>query len=41
LRIQIGADEGEGGVYGVLAVVDSVVLLVSSSLVAWSMLAPG
>ena len=41
LRIRIGADDGEGGVYGVLAVVDCLVLLVSSSLVAWSVLVPG
>ena len=41
LGIRVGADEGEGGVYGVLAVVDSVVLVVSSSLVAWAMLVPG
>jgi len=41
LGIRIGADEGEGGVYGLLAVVDSVVLVVSSSLVAWAMLVPG
>ncbi len=39
--IRIGSDEGEGGVYGMLAVVDCLVLVVSSSLVAWSMLAPG
>ena len=38
LRIRIG-DEGEGGLYGALAVVDCLVLLVSSSLAAWSMLA--
>ena len=38
--IRIGADEGEGGLYGLLAVVDCLVLVVSSSLVAWSMLAP-
>ena len=41
LGIRIGADEGEGGVYGLLAVVDSVVLVVSSSLTAWAMLVPG
>jgi hypothetical protein len=40
LGIRIGADDGEGGVYGLLAVVDSVVLVVSSSLVAWAMLVP-
>jgi hypothetical protein len=39
--IRIGSDEGEGGVYGVLAVVDCLVLLVSSSLVAWPMLVHG
>ncbi len=39
--IRIGADEGEGGVYGMLAVVDCLVLVVSTSLVAWSMLVPG
>jgi len=41
LSIRIGADDGEGGVYGLLAVVDCLVLVVSSSLAAWSMLAPG
>ena len=41
LGIRIGADEGEGGLYGLLAVVDSVVLVVSSSLVAWAMFVPG
>ncbi|MCK9684435.1 hypothetical protein [Scleromatobacter humisilvae] len=40
LRIRIGADESEGGLYGALAVVDCLVLLVSSSLAAWSLLAP-
>jgi hypothetical protein len=39
--IRIGSDEEEGGVYGMLAVVDCLVLVVSSSLVAWSMLVPG
>ena len=39
--IRIGADEGEGGVYGLLAVVDCLVLVVTSSLVAWSMLVHG
>ena len=39
LRIRIG-DEGEGGLYGALAVVDCLVLLVSSSLAAWSLLVP-
>jgi hypothetical protein len=38
--ISIGSDEGEGGVYGMLAVVDCLVLLVTSSLVAWSMFVP-
>ena len=38
--ISIGADEGEGGVYGMLAVVDCLVLVVTSSLVAWSMFVP-
>ncbi len=38
--IRIGADEGEGGLYGLLAAVDGLVLVVSSSLVAWSMLVP-
>ena len=41
LGIRIGTDDGDGGVYGLLAVVDSVVLVVSSSLVAWAMLVPG
>jgi hypothetical protein len=41
LVIRIGFDEGEGGVYGLLAVVDCLVLVISASLVAWSMLAPG
>jgi hypothetical protein len=40
LIVRIGSDEGEGGLYGVLAVVDCLVLVVSSSLVAWSILAP-
>lgn len=39
--IRIGSDEGEGGVYGMLAVVDCLVLVVSSSLAAWSMLVHG
>ena len=41
--IRIGSDnaEGEGGVYGLLAVVDCLVLVVTSSLVAWSILMPG
>ena len=39
--IRIGADEGEGGLYGMLAVVDCLVLVVASSLAAWSMLMPG
>lgn len=41
LCIRIGTDEGEGGVYGMLAVVDCLVLVVSSSLAAWSVLVPG
>ena len=43
LVIRIGAEDGdsEGGVYGLLAVVDCLVLVVSTSLVAWSMLVPG
>jgi len=39
--IRLGADEEEGGVYGLLAVVDCLVLVVSSSLAAWAMLVPG
>ena len=39
--IKIGPDEIEGGVYGMLAVVDCLVLVVSSSLAAWSMLVHG
>lgn len=39
--IRIGIDEGEGALYGMLAVVDCLVLVVSSSLAAWSMLVPG
>jgi len=39
--IRIGTDEGESGVYGMLAVVDCLVLVVSSALAAWSMLVPG
>jgi len=41
LGIRIGSDDGEGGVYGVLAAVDGLVLVVSASLVAWSMLVRG
>ena len=41
LRIRIGSDDGEGGVFGMLAVMDCLVLLVSSSLVAWAMLVNG
>lgn len=37
LCIRIGTDENEGGVYGLLAVVDCLVLVVSSSMAAWSM----
>jgi hypothetical protein len=40
LQMRIVLEEGEGGVYGVLAVVDCLVLLVSSSLMAWSMFVP-
>jgi hypothetical protein len=40
LRIRIATDEGERDVYGLLAVADCVVLLGSSSLMAWSMLVP-
>jgi hypothetical protein len=39
--IRIGADDGAGSVYGMLAVVDSLVLVVSSLLVAWPMILPG
>jgi hypothetical protein len=39
--IRIGADDSESGVYGLLAVVDCLVLVVTSSLVAWSFLVPG
>jgi hypothetical protein len=38
--ISIGSDDGEGDLYGLLAVVDCCVLVVASSLVAWSMLMP-
>jgi hypothetical protein len=41
LRIRMGSEDGEGGVFGMLAVVDCLVLLVSSSLVAWALLARG
>ncbi|MBC7666461.1 MAG: hypothetical protein H7276_22165, partial [Caulobacter sp.] len=41
ISIRIGTDESEGGVYGMLAVVDCLVLVVSSSLAAWSMIVPG
>jgi len=40
LQMRIASEESEGGVYGVLAVVDCLVLLVSSSLMAWSMFVP-
>lgn len=40
-EIRLGSDEAEGGVYGLLAVIDSLVLVVSSSLAAWSVLAHG
>ena len=39
--IRLGADEEEGGVYGLLAVVDCLVLVVSSWLAASGMLWPG
>ena len=39
--IRLGADEEEGSVYGLLAVVDCLVLVVSSWLAAWGMLVPG
>lgn len=39
--ISIGSDDGEGALYGLLAVVDCCVLVVASGLVAWSMLVPG
>lgn len=41
LVVRIGADDDGGGVYGLLAVVDCVVLVVASSLVAWSVFTPG
>ena len=41
LRIRVGSEDGEGGVFGLLAVMDSLVLLVSSSLIAWAMLVRG
>ena len=40
LQMRSASEEGEGGVYGMLAVVDCLVLLVSSSLMAWSMFVP-
>ena len=39
--VRIGPDEVEGGVYGLLAVVDCLVLVVSSSLAAWGILVHG
>jgi len=39
--VRIGPDDGEGSVYGMLAVADSVVMLVSSTLVACSMFMHG
>jgi len=39
--VRIGPDEAEGGVYGLLAVVDCLVLVVSCSLAAWSVLVHG
>jgi hypothetical protein len=38
--IRIGSEDGEGGLYGMLAVLDCLVLVVASSRVAWSMLVP-
>jgi len=40
-EIRLGADEDEGGVYGALAIFDTVVLVVSSSLAAWGALVHG
>ena len=40
LQMRIASEDGEGGVYGMLALVDCLVLLVSSSLMAWSMFVP-
>lgn len=40
LVIRMRSDEGEGGVYRLLAMVDCGVLAVSSSLVAWSLFVP-
>jgi len=40
LQMRSAPEDGEGGVYGLLAVVDCLVLLVSSSLMAWSMFVP-
>ena len=40
-EIRLGSDDVEGGVYGVLAVFDSLVLVVSSSLAAWGVLVHG
>ena len=41
LRIRIGSDDGERGVFGMLAVADGLVLVVASSLVAWTILMRG
>ena len=41
LAIRIGTDEAEGGVYGMLAVVDGLVMVVATSLVACSMFMRG
>jgi hypothetical protein len=41
LEIRLGADDAEGDVYGLLAIFDGVVLLVSSSLAAWGVLVQG
>ncbi|MBW8756248.1 MAG: hypothetical protein JF586_01430 [Burkholderiales bacterium] len=40
-EIRLGSDEAEGGVYGMLAIVDVLVLVVSSSLAAWGVLVHG
>jgi hypothetical protein len=40
-EIRLGSDEAESGVYGVLAIVDVLVLVVSSSLAAWGVLVHG
>ena len=40
-EIRLGSDEAESGVYGALAIVDVLVLVVSSSLAAWGVLVHG